>query len=209
MGAVIIQAVVTGMMDVGEMRRVYKIKRSEFRIALLALLGVVTFGILWGVVIGVLLSLIWLVSVSSEPLIPELGRKPNTRAFLDLIQHPESETYPGLSIVRFDGGLIFVNADALGDRMRQLRLSSAPPVQGIILTMEGVNFIDVEVADMLDAIAEGGKIHDIDFRLVRVKPQVQEVLEKEGVLERIGPDHIHANIDEAVEAYLKDRKTES
>ncbi len=207
LGAVIIQAVVTGMMDVREMARVYTIKRAEFLIALLALLGVITFGILWGVVIGVTLSLVWLVAVSARPTIPELGRKPGTSAFFDLQQNPEGETYPGLSIVRFDGGLIFVNTKALGDRLRYLRLSADPPLEGIILTMEGVNFIDVGGADTLSEVAKAGKMYDIDFRLVRVKPQVLEVLQREGVYDLIGPERIHANIAEAVEAYLATRRS--
>ena len=208
LGAIIIQAVVTGMMNVAEMGRINTVKRSEFLIATLALLGVVTFGILWGVAIGVFLSLIWLVAVAARPTIPELGRKPGTSAFYDLQQHPNGETYPGLSIVRFDGGLIFVNTKALGDRLRNLRVSADPPLQGLILTMEGVNFIDVEGADTLNEIAKAGKTRDIDFRLVRVKPQVLEVLHKEGVYDLIGPERIHDNIAEAVEAYLKDKGLE-
>ncbi len=137
-----------------------------------------------------------------------MGRKPGTNAFFDLQLHPDSETYPGLKIVRFDGGLIFVNTEALGDRLRDLRLQADPKLQGVILSMEGVNFIDVEGADTLGEVARGGKLNDIDFRLVRVKPQVLEVLKKEGVFELIGPDHIHDNIAEAVEAYLKDREIE-
>ena len=208
LGAVIIQAVVTGMMNVAEMGRIYKVKRAEFLIATLALLSVVTLGILWGVAIGVFLSLIWLVAVSARPMIPELGHKPGTGAFFDLLQHPDGETYPGLSIVRFDGGLFFVNTKALGDRLRNIRLSADPPLEGLILTMEGVNFIDVEGADTLNEVAKAGNIHDIDFRLVRVKPQVLEVLQKEGVIDLIGPERIHDNIAEAVEAYLQDKGLE-
>ncbi len=209
LGAIIIQAVVTGMMDLAEMVRINAVKRSEFLIALLALLGVITFGILWGVVIGVLLSLIWLVAVSARPTIPELGRKPGTNAFFELQEHPEGETYPGLRIMRFDGGLIFINTEALGDRLRNLRVSAEPPLEGLILTLEGVNFIDVEGADTLNEIAKAGKTHGIDFRLVRVKTQVMEVLQREGVYDLIGPERIHDNIAEAVEAYLKENEKEN
>ena len=203
LGAIIIQAVVTGMMDVAEMTRINTIKRSEFLIALLALLGVITFGILWGVVIGVFLSLAWLVAVSARPTIPELGRKPGTSAFFDLQLHPEAETYPGLSILRYDGGLTFINTEAFGDRLRQIRLGADPAIEGLILTMEGVNYIDVQGSDTLNEVAKACKLHDIDIRLVRIKPQVLEVLEKEGVYDLIGPERIHSNIAEAVDAYLE------
>ncbi len=201
LGAIIIEAVVMGMMDVGEMRRLFVVKRFEFLAALAALLGVMTFGILQGVFIGVGISLIWLVAVSALPYIPELGRKPGTEAFFDLEQHPDCETYPGLRILRFDGGLFFVNADALADRLRDIRVRSTAGLDGVILSMEGVNFIDTEGADTLKAIAKAGADLNIDLYLARVKPQVMAVLERDGVVELIGRDHIHDSIAAAVEVH--------
>jgi len=202
LGAIIIEAVVMGMMDVKEMKRIYKVKRFEFWIAVAALLGVMTFGILQGVVIGVLLSIFWLVAVSAIPYIPELGRKPGTHAFFDLKEHPESQTYPGLSILRFDGGLFFVNADALGDRIRDVRVHAEQDLNGVILSMEGVNFIDAEGADMLKKIALAGRDHGVDFHLTRLKPQVKEILQNDGVTELVGAEHIHDDIAAAVEMHL-------
>jgi len=202
LGAIIIEAVVMGMMDVGEMKRLFKVKPFEFLAAIAALLGVMTFGILQGVVIGVALSIVWLVAVSALPYIPELGRKPNTHAFFDLNEHPDNQTYPGLSILRFDGGLIFVNADALNDRLRDVRVHADPPLNGVILSMEGVNFIDTEGADTLMKIALAGKDQNIDLHLARVKPQVLEVLQRDGVVELIGTEHIHDDIAAAVDMHL-------
>jgi SulP family sulfate permease len=202
LGAIIIEAVVMGMMDVKEMKRIYMVKRFEFWIAVAALLGVMTFGILQGVVIGVILSLFWLVAVSALPYIPELGRKPGTHAFFDLKEHPESQTYPGLSILRFDGGLFFVNADALGDRLRDVRVHAEKDLNGVILSMEGVNFIDAEGADMLKKVAIAGRDHGVDFYLTRLKPQVMEILKNDQVIELVGADRIHDDIAAAVEMHL-------
>ncbi len=202
LGAIIIQAVVMGMMDVGEMKRLYKVKPWEFLAAMAALLGVMTFGILQGVAIGVALSIVWLVAVSALPYIPELGRKPNTHAFFDLNEHPDHQTYPGLSILRFDGGLFFVNAGALGDRLRDIRVQADPPLNGVVLSMEGVNFMDAEGADMLKKIAQAGKDQGIDLHIARLKPQVLEVLERSDVIDFIGAEHIHDDIASAVELHL-------
>ena len=202
LGAILIQAVVMGMMDVAEMKRLYKVKRFEFLIALIALLGVVTFGILQGVFLGVLLSLTWLIAVAARPYIPELGRKPGTHAFFDLNSHPEGETYPGLSIIRFDGSIFFANADALADRLRQIRVDQEHELTGVIISMEGVNFIDTEGADALKEIAEAGIALNIDLHLARVKPQVLAVLQRDGVLDLIGTEHIHDDIVTAVNHHL-------
>ena len=198
LGAIIIEAVTLGMMNVGEMKRLLLVKPYEFAAALAALLGVMTFGILPGVFIGVGISIIWLVAVSALPYIPELGRKPGTDAFYDLERHDDCETIPGLKVLRFDGGLFFVNADALSDRLRQIRVEMPTGLDGVILSMEGVNFIDTEGADVLIAIAQAGIDHDIDLHLARVKPQVVDVLERDGFFELIGRDHIHDNIEAAV-----------
>ncbi len=203
LGAVIIEAVVMGMMDVAEMTRIYKVKHFEFWIAMAALLGVLTFGILQGVVIGVILSIFWLVAVSALPRIPELGRKIGTLSFYDLDEHPDGQTYPGLSILRFDGGLFFVNADALGDRIREVFVHAEQELNGVILSMEGVNFIDAEGADMVKKIAQSGSAYGVDLHLSRVKPQVMDILQRDGVIDIIGADHIHDGVSAAVAMHLK------
>ena len=202
LGAIIFVAVTLGMMNVGEMKRLFHVKPYEFVAALAALLGVMTFGILQGVFIGAGISFVWLVAVSALPSIPELGRVPGTDAFVDLDQHDEFETIPGLKILRFDGGLFFVNAGALSDRLRQLRVDSPTGLAGVILSMEGVNFIDTEGSDALVSLAKIGLDADIDVRLSRVKPQVLDVLDRDGFFELVSRDHVHPNIVDAVQGHL-------
>jgi high affinity sulfate transporter 1 len=202
LGAIIIQAVVMGMMDVPEMKRLYEVKRFEFWVAMAALLGVMTFGILQGVFIGVGLSLLWLIGVSSLPSVPELGRKKGTHAFHDLNTHPDGETYPGLAIVRFDGGLFFVNSGALADHIREIVIREEPGLNGVILSMEGVDFIDAEGTDTIKAIADAGRQRNIDLHLARVKPQVTEVLKRDGILDVMPREHFHSDIASAVGMHL-------
>jgi SulP family sulfate permease len=208
LGAVIIEAMVMGVMDVPEMKRLFRVKRFDFYGALAALLGVLTFGILPGVAIGVALSFIWLVAVSAVPTIPELGRKPDSDAFYDIEQHPDGQTYPGLSILRFDGGLVFVNADALTDRMRDIYVRANSTLSGIILSMEGVDYIDADGADALKKIANAGKSANVAVYLARVKSQVIDVLNRDGVVDLIGADHIHDDIAAAVEMHLRKHPAE-
>jgi high affinity sulfate transporter 1 len=202
LGAIIIEAVVMGMMDLPEMKRLYVVKRFEFWVAMAALLGVMTFGILQGVFIGVGLSLLWLVGVSSLPYVPDLGQKKGTHAFYDLKTHPDGKTYPGLAIVRFDGGLFFVNSGALADHLREIRIREEPGLKGVILSMEGVDFIDTEGADTIKTMAEAAKQRNIDVHLARVKPQVVEVLERDGILEVMPKEHFHSDIAAAVKMHL-------
>ena len=113
LAALIIEAVVMGMMDVAEMRRMRRVSRVDFWVAVAALLGTLVFGILAGVVIGIALSLVWLVYVATHPEMPTLGRERGTQVFRDLREHPDDETVPGVVVVRMDGGIFFATADAL------------------------------------------------------------------------------------------------
>jgi len=202
LSAIIIEAMIKGVVNVPEMKRLLHVKPFEFIAALAALLGVLTFGILQGVVIGVILSIVWLVAVSSVPYIPELGRKPGTQAFFDLKTHKDGQTYPGLTIVRFDGGLFFVNSGGLGDRLHEIFVSSGSDLNGIVLSMEGVDFIDTEGSDAVKQIAQAAQRLGIDLHLARTKVQVIEVLQRDGVIDLIGADHIHADIAGAVKMHL-------
>src|SRR5207342_2520935 len=100
-------AVVFGMIDIPELRRLYRVTRFDFWIAVAAILGVLSAGVLAGVVIGVVLSLGWLIYVATRPPMPLLGRQAGTQVFRDLDQNPGDETYPGVAVLRLDGGLFF------------------------------------------------------------------------------------------------------
>jgi MFS superfamily sulfate permease-like transporter len=102
LAAIIIDAVVFGMMNVKEMRRLRHVARADFWIAIAAILGVLGGGVLVGVMIGIALSVVWLVYVSAAPYMPELGRQPGTQVFRSIDEYPDSETYPGLLVMGFD-----------------------------------------------------------------------------------------------------------
>jgi SulP family sulfate permease len=157
LGAIVIQAVVFGLMDVKALKRIYRLNRSEFWVGIVALLGVLTFGTLQGVLTGLMLSLLVLIARSSRPDIPVLGRWPGTKVFHRLNENPDSETYPGLVIIRFDGPLYFATANALRDKVREVTTDVAPPVTMVLIDMEGVNYIDLEGCDMLNEIVTNMK----------------------------------------------------
>jgi len=104
LAAVIIDAVVFGMIDVAELRRLYRVTRFDFWVAVAAIIGVLSAGVLAGVVIGVVLSLGWLIYVATRPPMPLLGREAGTQVFRDLDENPDDETFPGLAVLRLDGG---------------------------------------------------------------------------------------------------------
>jgi len=170
--------------------------------------GVLTFGTLQGVIIGLLLSLLVLIARSSRPDIPLLGRWPGTEVFHRLDQNPDSETYPGLVIIRFDGPLFFATANALRDKIREVMTTDVtPPVTRVLIDMEGVNYLDLEGCDMLNEITRDMKDAGVKIHLARVKHEVMELIEKDGVDKIIGCDHIHNKVFEAVQFFYPKEET--
>ncbi len=199
LGAVIIDAVVFGMIDVAELRRLRRVARFDFWIAVAAIVGVLSAGVLAGVVIGVALSLLWLVYVATQPPMPLLGREPGTQVFRDLVENPDDETFPGILVLRLDGGLFFATAEALEDRIRELPQDGR---RALVLSLEGVNFVDSQGSAKLTEIHRLTQADGVTLRLARVKPHVRAVLEADGVVDLLGADHIHGNVHRAVEAQL-------
>ena len=201
LGAVIIDAVAFGMIDVSELRRLYRVTRFDFWVAVAAIVAVLSAGVLAGVVIGVVLSLGWLVYVATRPPMPLLGREPGTQVFRDLDENPADETFPGIVVLRLDGGLFFATAEALEDRLRALTEEGGGR-RALVLDLEGVNFVDAQGAAKVTEIHQLTEADGVTLRLARVKPQVLAVLRADGIVDRIGADHIHGNVHRAVEAQL-------
>jgi MFS superfamily sulfate permease-like transporter len=168
-----------------------------------AIAGVLSAGVLAGVMIGIFLSLIWLIRESTHPAIFELGNQPGTRLYRDLEGNPHDVTHPGLLILRFDAGLFFANADALSDRLQAIVLSRDPPVRSVILSCEGINFIDAQGAEKLKELTEVVTQSGLTLSLSRCKPEVRDVLEKDGFIELLRSDRMFATTPDAVAAALE------
>ena len=202
LAALIIDAVVFGMIDVRELRRLHRVARVDFWIATAAIVGVLSAGVLAGVVIGVVLSLVWLIHVATAPKIPLLSREPGTEVFRDAGEHPGDETFDGVIILRLDFGLSFATAEALEERIRELIEAERRP-RAVVLDFAGVDFIDSQGSEKLGEIRRLAEASDAALRVARVKPQVRAMLVADGVIDQIGQDHVYGNVYEAVEAELR------
>jgi SulP family sulfate permease len=180
LGAVIIDAVVFGMIDIPELRRLHRVARFDFVIAVAAIIGVLSVGVLAGVVVGVALSLGWLVYVATSPPMPL-----------------QDETFPGVAVLRLDGGLFFATAEALEERVREL-VGTHP--RSLVIDLAGVSFMDSQGADSLTAIQQLVESSGGALRLAHAKPQVLAVLQADGFVDRLGADHIHPNVAHALDA---------
>jgi SulP family sulfate permease len=201
LAALIIEAVVMGMMDLPEMRRLARVQRFDFWVAVTAILGTLAFGVLAGVVFGIGLSLLWLIAVTTRPALPLLGRRAGTTVFRELSEFPDDEQFPGIAVIRPEGGLFFATSDALDERVRQV-VEETPDVSCLVLDCSAISFVDSQGVAQVAEIATVAEEEQVTLRLARLKPDVRAALARDGVLARITKARIHASVDDAVQAHL-------
>jgi sulfate permease, SulP family len=123
--------------------------------------------------------------------------------FREVDSFPGDEILPGVAVIRFDGGLFFATADALEDHLREV-IHANPELTGIVIDCGGINFVDSQGAAKLADVVTLARDANINLRLTRLKPAPRAILERDGVIEMLGADHIHGNIHRAVEAEQAD-----
>jgi len=207
--------------------RLFRVRKADFALSLSALLGVLVFGVLPGVVIGVVLSLALLIQRAGSPNSAVLGRDPGGTDFADMTTHPDFQTIPGLVIYRFDGPLVFPNAERFVDEVRSLvkagpglgspagdrptpELAQGPPpptpVTGLIIDYEAVGDMDTTAADQFAGMVAVLQKQGVHVMLARVHAPVREFMRRDGLLERIEEDGragVFARVADAVDAFEK------
>jgi MFS superfamily sulfate permease-like transporter len=184
--AAIVLMAVLGLVKVKTLKRLWRNDRSEFFIAMAALAGVLTSGLLRGVLIGAVISIILLIRRASRPHVAFLGRIPGTRRFSDMSRHADNEPIPGLVIVRTEGSVVYFNAQHVRDTVVTRVHQSAPPPKVVLFDLSNTPFIDLAGAEMIrelqQELCEGG----IQLRLVEARSAVRDRLRAEGLEEHIG-----------------------
>jgi high affinity sulfate transporter 1 len=191
-------------------RRLFRVSRPEFWYALITLLGVLFFGIMEGVLLGVAVSLLVLIRRVTRPGAAVIGRMPDKESYRDVELYPEAETVPGLLIYRFDSALIFSNADFFEKEIRrhiaEQTAATGVPVQRVLINAETMNDIDTTGTDHLIDLYESLEKDGIDLALAKVKDPVRDMMRRAGAEDAISAENFHGSVDEGVRTFLKREK---
>ncbi len=201
LAAVVISAALA-LFDLEGLRHLWRLRRSELGLALIAFLSVVLFGALPGIAVGVGLSLLTFIRRAWQPHDAVLGRVTNYKGYHDLGRHPEARLVPGLILYRWDAPLFFANADLFRERILDTVDHAPPPVRWIAVAAEPVTDVDTTAADTLDETITELARRGVELHFAELKGHVKDRLQVYGIFDRLGPDHFHPTIGRAVKAYL-------
>src|SRR6266403_1501149 len=202
LAAVVLMAV-TGLFKVTALKHFWRADREEFVVAIAALLGVLSSGLLRGVLIGAIISLVQLLRRASRPHVAFLGRIPGTRRFSDRARHSDNELIPGVLIVRPESGLIYFNMDHVRDTILDRVRAEAPPPRLVLLDLSASPLVDMHSAQMLGSLADELTAQRIRFQAVEPRSSVRDRLRNEGVDGKLGGVNRFTSVADAVEDFQK------
>jgi high affinity sulfate transporter 1 len=194
-GVVIVYSL--GLIQPEEFRDMLRVRRTEFIWAVVAMLGVMTLGTLQGILVAIIISLVALGYQAANPPVYVLGREPGTTKFRPRSpRFPDDEFEPGLLLARLEGRLFFLNAERVGDKLRDLVAETKPRV--VVLDLRAVFDLEYSALKMLIEAEARCRAAGIELWLGAMQPEVQAVIDRSPLGATLGPERIFSSIDTAV-----------
>ena len=204
--AAVVLVAVASLFKVSALKHLWRSDRPELLVAMVAIVGVLGQGLLRGVMIGAIISLVLLIRRASRPHVAFLGRIAGTRRFSDRERHPDNELIPGVLIFRPESGLIYFNMDHVRDTILDRVLAEVPPPKLVLLDLSAAPRVDMHSAQMLGSLAEELTAAGIRFQAVEARSSVRERLRGEGVDAKLGGIDRLTTVADALESFQKPAK---
>lgn len=206
--AAIVLAAAIKLFDVAQLRWLLTVRRSEFTLAVAAMVAVVVLGVLNGLAVAVGLSLANFIRQVWRPYDAVLGRIEDRKGYHDVGRHPDARQVPGLVIFRFDAPLFFANADHFERRLREVIRGAPGPVRRVVITAEPITDVDTSAAVMLEALIAELADHGIELTFAELKGPVKDRLIRYGLYGMVGEERFYPTIGSAVRAYVAEHDVE-
>ena len=184
--AAIVLVAVKGLVDIAEMRRLWRVSRYEFLVSMIAFAAVLLLGILNGVIVAVMASLLLVIRRAAHPHVAVLGRIPGTRIFSDMERNPDNGPVPGVLVFRVDASILYFNVEHIREAVRQRIRAVSGPLSMLVCDLSMSPSVDLAGARMLAKLHQELGDAGIRLRLVSAHADVRDVLRAEGLEESIG-----------------------
>jgi MFS superfamily sulfate permease-like transporter len=201
--AAIVLVAVAGLFKLSTLQRLWRNDRPEFIVAMGALLGVMSAGLLKGVLIGAVISLVQLIRAASNPHVAFLGLIPGTRRFSDHLRHPDNELVPGVLIFRPESGLIYFNVDHVCDTILDRVRAESPLPKAVVLDLSATPRVDLQAAHAIAGMAAELNGMGIKVRAVEARASVRDRLRLEGLDDAVGGVNRFTSVADAVDELSK------
>jgi len=185
--AAVVLAAVAGLIDLRELRHLFRVSRPDFAAALVALVGVLLLGILDGVIFAVIGSLLMLLIRASTPHIAYLGRIPGTNRFSDIARHPDNEPISGVLAFRVEADLLYFNADQVLRGVLQRVRAAGPGLKVVVCDLSNSAYVDLAGARMLVRLHDELQTLNVGLRIVEAHGSQRDILRAEGLDKLAGP----------------------
>ena len=205
--AAIVLVAVKGLIDIGELRHVWRVSRLEFTVSMVAFSAVLLLGILNGVLVAVVVSMLLLIRRAAHPHVAILGRIPGTRIYSDMERNPDNEAIPDVRVFRVEASLLYFNVEHVRAAVWQRIRSAAAPVRLVIWDLSTSPAVDLAGARMLAALHTALKAEGIDLRLVAAHAKVRDMLRAEGLEDRLGYFGRRVSVADAIDEFQRDAET--
>lgn len=184
--ACIVLVAIRSLINVKEFNRLRKVNQFDFIVASLALLSVIILGILQGVVIAALASLILILRIVSSPHVAFLGRIPGTNRYTDIKRHPDNETLPGVLLFRVEAPLLYFNVSNVYNALWAKIVSSGPELKVVIFDLSTSAYIDSSGARLIKRLYLNLKSRGILFKVAEAHSEVRDILRFEDIEHLLG-----------------------
>jgi SulP family sulfate permease len=201
--AAIVLVAVAGLFKFSTLKQLWRGDRPEFVVAMAAIVGVLGQGLLRGVIIGAIISLVLLIRRASRPHVALLGRIAGTRRFSDRERHPDNELIPDVMIFRPESGLMYFNMDHVCDTIRDRARAESTPPRLVVLDLSATPYVDMHSAHALAGLAEELTSANARVQVVEARSSVRERLRGEGLDARLGGIDRFTSVADAVDAFQK------
>jgi SulP family sulfate permease len=199
LGGIVIVAV-SGMVKTQRLRELYTLRRTDFALAVVALLAVLSLETLTALMFAVALSIVLLVVRAAQAPLRRLGERPGG-AFVELERDPDAREHPTTLVVRPDAELFFANAEAVAEEVYLAATESEPPARAVVVDLELTYELDVPAAEALGLLATRLAEAGIPLALARIHGPAIGLLERTGVVEAVGRERIGGRVEDAVRAF--------
>jgi high affinity sulfate transporter 1 len=199
--AAVVIASAIGLIEVSDLRRIYRIQRWEFWLSMVCFAGVAVLGAIPGIALAIAIAVIEFLWDGWRPHSAVLGRVERVKGYHDITRYPEARLIPGLVLFRWDAPLFFANAELFHERILDAVANAPTPVRWLVVAAEPVTSVDVTAADVVCELDDTLRGVGIELFFAEMKDPVKDKLKRFGLFTRFGEQTFFATVGEAVSTY--------